>query len=192
MKWLKSLSVVLVCFACAGDRSLTFFDVEDPSDFNTVVIAERQSGHYCYSDLLGKNISVFHFDSPNAPDFFPSQIVRNPSQDWINNYFKPQIENKQFYYSVSFPNDTVVIRLFIPANDSTLIRQAFISESEILKSIGPVTYSSGYLYPPGKELPISWDLTDSLGVRLPSGWYAFSTEFVEEDRAILFWFWLFE
>ncbi|OGG06724.1 MAG: hypothetical protein A3F83_14850 [Candidatus Glassbacteria bacterium RIFCSPLOWO2_12_FULL_58_11] len=133
-----------------------------------------------------KNVPAFYLDlSLNT-------IERDPSPDWINKYFKPKIENKQFYNSISFPNDTVAVRLFIPSADSTLIRQAFINETEIIKLIGPGDYSSGYLYPPNKELHISWDLKDSQGVRVPPGWYAFCTEFVEKDRAVVFWFKLVE
>ncbi len=188
MKWFLVFVVILLCIACADDTKYTFLQVEDPPERSSIPLIGSGVMHYVYSGLSGKNIPVFQFDSPAARD----QIERNPSQDWINGYFKPRIENKQFYNSISFPDDTVAIRLFMPGEDSTLIRQAFISESKILKPIGSGSYSSGYLYPPNKELQISWDFTDSLGTRVAPGWYAFSTEFVAEDRAILFWFYLFE
>lgn len=184
MKWLTLLFAVLG-LACSQESIV--IDLEDPPASSVPIIISGVY-HYCYSGVPGTNIQVFHFDSPTASD----QIVRDPSQNWIDGYFKTQIENKQFYNVISFPDDTVAVRLFIPGTDSTRVRQAFISETAILKSIGPGSYSAGYLYPPGEELPISWNFVDDLGVRVSPAWYAFCTEFVEEDRAIMFWFRLTE
>ncbi|MFH1069191.1 MAG: hypothetical protein V1794_06165 [Candidatus Glassbacteria bacterium] len=182
--------ILLLSLACADTVKVVEVPVEQPPDTSTVLLSSNTISTYCYESLLGKNISVFYL----APSFNTNtgDIVRNPSQDWLNDYFKSRIENKQFFYSISFPNDTVAIRLFIPSEDSTLVRQAFISGSEIIKPIGSGAYSSGYLYPPSKELQISWNFSDSLGVRVSSGWYAFCTEFVEADRVVLFWFHLTE
>ncbi|MEA1997543.1 MAG: hypothetical protein U9N45_07875 [Gemmatimonadota bacterium] len=185
MKSFPVLIVSLLCLACSDPIAITVNPVEEPP-ISTPSLSSKTTSIYCYSSMLGKNIAVFYLDSSL------NSIIRNPSQDWINGHFESNIENKQFFNSISFPNDTVAIRLFLPSEDSTLIRQAFVSGSNFIKTIGSGTYSSGYLYPPNKELQISWDFTDSQGVRVSPGWYAFCTEFIEEDRAILFWFYLFE
>ena len=173
--------IILLCIACSDP--VTVVQVEEPPT-STIPLSSKITSIYCYTSLLQQNVTVYYLDLSLNPD----PIIRNPSQDWINSYFKPKIENKQFFYSVSFPDDTVAIRLFIPFEDSTLIRQAFISESEIIKTIVSGSYSAGYLYPPNEELHISWNLTDSRGIRVPPNWYAFCTEFVEEDLAVIFWF----
>jgi hypothetical protein len=179
--------VILLCLACS-DKTIPVYvtDEQMPSTSETTLVSSAGIVS-CFSSSLGTNAPVFFYGSLSH-----QSCRRNPSQSWIDGYFKTQIENKQFYNSIHFTDDSVFVRLYIPADDLTLIRQAFITESEIIKLIGNDDYSAGYLYPPEEELQISWDYADSLGVAVSPGWYAFCTEFVEEDDAILLWFYLVE
>ena len=179
------IASVLLCLACSKD-TVTVIVEEQPE--SSVPIITSGISAFCYSSLTGTNASVFVYDSPSATD----QIAYNPSQSWIDNYFVPQIEHKLFHYSISFPDDLVSVRLFIPSEDSTRVRQAFISETEIVKTIGGGSYSSGYMFPPNQEMQFYWNFKDSQGAAVALGWYAFSTEFVDEDRSVIFWFKLVE
>ena len=179
--------VIILCLACSDKTIPVYVTDEQMPGTSETTLAGGINSTNCFSSLLGTNAPVYCYGSLSH-----STSERNPSQSWIDGYFKTQIENKQFYNSIHFPDDSVVVRLYIPGDDSTLVRQAFITELEIIKLVGNDDYSTGYLYPPNEELQISWDYTDSLGVDVSPGWYAFCTEYVEEDRAILLWFYLFE
>lgn len=179
--------VILLCLACSDKTLTSYVTGEQMPGTSAITLVGGQRFINCFSSSLGTNAPVFFYGSLSHPN-----NRRFPSQNWIDGYFKTQIENKQFYNSIHFSDDSVAVRLYIPADDSTLIRQAFITESEIIKLIGNDDYSTGYLYPPKEELQISWDYADSLGVAVSPGWYAFCTEYVEEDHAILFWFYLAE
>ncbi|MFC1614608.1 hypothetical protein ACFL5K_04865 [Gemmatimonadota bacterium] len=185
MKSFPVLLVLLFCLACSDKTYLMVVPEEQMPDGSAVVLSGSRLSCNCFSGELGRNASVFYLGSPSKPN-----IIRNPSQDWINGYFEPEVENKQFFNSISFSGDTVAVRLFIPSDSSTHVRQAFISESSIMKVTGSFSYSAGYSYPPKQELRFFWNYTDSLGAPVSPGWYAFCTEFVEEDRALLFWFYL--
>ena len=179
--------VILLCLACSNKTLPVYVTDEQMPGTSEITLASHTTGISCFSSSLGTNAAVFCYGSLSHPT-----NMRFPSQSWIDGYFKTQIENKQFYNSIHFSDDSVTVRLYIPAEDSTLIRQAFITESEIIRLVGNVDYSTGYLYPPNEELQISWDYADPPGVAVSPGWYAFCTEYVEEDRAILFWFYLAE
>ena len=179
--------VILLCLACSDKTIPVYVTGEETSLTSEITLVSGTRGTSCFSSSLGSNISVFCYGSVSHPS-----SMSNPSQSWIDSYFKTQIENKQFYNSINFSDYSVAVRLYIHDDDSTLIRQAFITESEIIKLIGNADYSTGYLYPPKQELQISWDYKDSQGVAVSPGWYAFCTEFVEEDDSILLWFYLVE
>lgn len=185
MKTFLFAVVILLCLACSDKTLTAYVTGEQTSGTSEITLVSGARGTSCFSSSLGTNASVFFYGSLSH-----TTCMRFPSQNWIDGYFKTQIENKQFYNSIHFSDDSVTVRLYIPADDSTLIRQAFITESEIIKLIGNEVYSTGYLYPPKEELQISWDYTDSLGVAVSPGWYAFCTEYVEEDHALQFWFYL--
>ena len=187
MKTFLFAVVILLCLACSDKTIPVYVTGEETSLTSEITLVGGTRGNSCFSSSLGTNAPVFFYGSLSHP----SSMI-NPSQNWIDGYFKTQIENKQFYNSIHFSDDSVSVRLYIPADDSTLIRQAFITESEIIKLICNDDYSAGYLYPPKQELQISWDYKDSQGVAVSPGWYAFCTEFVEEDDSILLWFYLVE
>jgi len=179
--------VILLCLACS-DKTIPVYMTDDQMPGSSeITLGSSYKTVNCFSSSLGTNASVYCYGSISNNTW-----MRFPSQNWIDGYFKTQIENKQFYNSIHFSDNSVTVRLYIPADDSTLVRQAVITESEIIRLVGNAYYSKGYLYPPKQELQISWDYKNSQGMGVSPGWYAFCTEFVEEDDAILLWFYVAE
>jgi len=156
MKTFLFAVVILLCLACSDKTLPIYVPDEQMPGTSAITLVGGQRFINCFSSSLGTNAPVFFYGSLSHPN-----NRRFPSQNWIDGYFKTQIENKQFYNSIHFSDYSVTVRLYIPADDSTLIRQAFITESEIIKLIGNDDYSTGYLYPPKEELQISSVLSPS-------------------------------